>query len=240
MQSCHAQLLAARQYLRSGAAGCHLIWLFSIQVEPEALKYSPYYAFNSLPQRSRGIQPNGSKKEAEAERSFWVEWNYTRQKLYWIPVMTLCIITSTIRPQDPFKVCKKKKTHSPLTSPPASAHGAAPPNRLDCPSLKQHLIKWNKISQHTPLTRNNHLKPLSRVGSCRRGSERMQGLSTHRSYNETWLLRDLSVRRPTAHQYHSRLRIATSCTAAGCTHQQDERVRSFTHLGHVHSEAIVL
>lgn len=41
--------LTAHHYLRSCAAVCYLIRLFSIQEESSALKYSQYYAFNSFP-----------------------------------------------------------------------------------------------------------------------------------------------------------------------------------------------
>lgn len=51
MHTCQisALLLTAHQFLRSCAAVCYLIRLFSIQEESSALKYSKYYAFNSFP-----------------------------------------------------------------------------------------------------------------------------------------------------------------------------------------------
>ncbi len=60
--------LTAHQYLRSCAAVCYLITLFSIQEEPSALKYTQYYAFNSFPsEEQRDRERGGSGKEAETE-----------------------------------------------------------------------------------------------------------------------------------------------------------------------------
>lgn len=58
-------LLAAHQYLRSCAAVCYLIRLFSIQEESSALKYSQYYAFNSFPPEEQGDR---EREKGERER----------------------------------------------------------------------------------------------------------------------------------------------------------------------------
>lgn len=55
------------QYLRSYAAVCYLIGLFSIQEESAALKCSQYYAFNSFPPGPEGErrEQKGSQKQKD-------------------------------------------------------------------------------------------------------------------------------------------------------------------------------
>lgn len=64
-----ALLLTAHQYLRSFAASCYLIRLFSIQEESSALKYSQYYAFNSFPpEEQRDREERRERKERQKQK----------------------------------------------------------------------------------------------------------------------------------------------------------------------------
>lgn len=65
MQTCQMSvlLLTAHQYLRSCAAVCYLMRVFSIQEESSALKYSQYYAFNSFPPEEQRDRERGEGAE---------------------------------------------------------------------------------------------------------------------------------------------------------------------------------
>lgn len=97
-------LPAVDRYLRSCAAVCYLIELFSIQEGSSGLKCSQYYAFNSFPSGPEGEKERerrGTEMEGRSRRILMGRVKFHRTKAcYWISVMILWIITSTIQPPD--------------------------------------------------------------------------------------------------------------------------------------------
>lgn len=93
-------LLTAHHSQRPSAALCCLISLLCIQEESSALMYSQYYAFNWFPpeeQRDRETE-DGARSGCRNRRILKGRVEFHRTKgCYWIPVMILWIITSTIQ-----------------------------------------------------------------------------------------------------------------------------------------------